>query len=44
MRTFDEYKADMKKMKHNIFMGGKLIGRDDPLLEGGINLGRKTTL
>lgn len=38
MRTFDEYKEKLKKMRHNIFLGGKLVGRDNHELQGGINL------
>ena len=37
MRTFEEYKEKLKTMKKNIYIGGKLRGRDDPLLEPGIN-------
>ena len=37
MRTFDEYKEKLYNMRKNVYIGGKLIGRDDELLEGGIN-------
>lgn len=30
MRTREQYLADLKKMRPNIYMDGKLVGRDDP--------------
>jgi len=38
MRTFDEYKEKLYGMRKNIYIGGKLRGRDDALLQGGINV------
>lgn len=38
MRTFEEYKEKLKNMRPNIYIGGKLVGRDDPLIQGGINI------
>lgn len=37
MRTFEEYKEKLKNMRPNIYIGGKLRGRDDELLRPGIN-------
>lgn len=37
MRTFEEYKEKLNAMRPNIYLGGKLRGRDDPLLAPGIN-------
>lgn len=42
MRTSDEYKQDLYKMKPNIYVRGKKIGRDSPELSGGINVISKT--
>ncbi len=30
MRTQEQYLADLAKMKHNVYLGGEKIGRDDP--------------
>lgn len=38
MRTFQEYKEKLKSMRPNVYIGGKLIQRDDPLLVGGENI------
>jgi len=38
MRTSDEYFSDLKKMKPNIYIGGKRTGRDDPRIRPGINV------
>lgn len=35
MRTFEQYQATLKTMRPNVYIGGKLIQRDDPLLLGG---------
>jgi len=37
MRTFEEYKENLKNMRKNIYIGGELRGRDDELLRPGIN-------
>lgn len=36
--TAEEYKERMYRMKKNIYMGGELIGRDDPRLKPGLDL------
>ena len=38
MRTFAEYQAKLKGMRKNVYIGGKLLERDDPLLVGGQNI------
>jgi aromatic ring hydroxylase len=38
MRTFEEYKTKLKGMRKNVYIDGKLIERDDPLLHGGQNI------
>ena len=38
MRTFAEYKERLYSMRKNVYLGGKLRGRDDDLLKGGINV------
>jgi len=30
MRTQEEYLADLAKLRHNVYLGGEKIGRDDP--------------
>lgn len=30
MRTQEQYLADLAKLKHNVYLGGEKIGRDDP--------------
>ena len=42
MRTFEEYYNALLKMKHNIWIGDEIVGRDDPRLRGGINIVRET--
>ncbi len=42
MRTSEEYRNDLYKMKPNIFIGGKKVGRDDSRLQGGIYVMSKT--
>lgn len=37
MRTAEEYRAKLKAMRPNVYMNGQLIGRDDPVLAGGVN-------
>ena len=34
----DEYRERMYRMKKNIYMGGELLGRDDPRLKPGLDL------
>ncbi len=36
--TSDQYRERMYKMRKNIYMGGELIGRDDPRLKPGLDL------
>lgn len=38
MRTFSQYKEKLHDMRKNIYIGGKLRGRDDQLIRGGINV------
>ena len=38
MRTSAEYRADMMKMKPNLYIGGQKVGRDDPRIAPGINV------
>jgi len=42
MRTSEEYRNDLYRMKPNIFIGGKKVGRDDSRLQGGIYVMSKT--
>ncbi|MBO8180099.1 MAG: 4-hydroxyphenylacetate 3-hydroxylase family protein [Archaeoglobus sp.] len=42
MRTSDEYRQDLYRMKPNIYVRGKKVGRDSPDLSGGINVISKT--
>ncbi len=42
MRTPEEYKESLLKMKPNVYLGGRKVGRDDPDLQGGINVISKT--
>jgi len=42
MRTPDQYFADLKKMKKNIYIGGEKVGRDDPRLLGNIRVMQTT--
>ncbi len=37
MITPPEYRKRLSKMRRNVYMNGKLIGRDDPHLEGAVN-------
>ncbi len=38
MRTSRQYLESLRKMRPNVYMGGKIIPRDDPRLIGGINV------
>jgi len=42
MRTSEEYRQDLFKMKPNVYVAGRKVRRDDPLLRGGINVISKT--
>ncbi|MBD3254340.1 MAG: aromatic ring hydroxylase [Candidatus Lokiarchaeota archaeon] len=42
MKSFEEYRDSLYKMKPNIWIGNEVVGRDDPRIEGGINIVRKT--
>lgn len=42
MRTSEEYRQDLFKMKPNVYLAGKKVRRDDPMLRGGINVISKT--
>ena len=35
MRTSAEYRADLEKMKPNLYIGGDKAGRDDPRITPG---------
>ena len=34
MKTGEEYKQALYAMKHNIYIDGEVVGRDDPRLKG----------
>lgn len=38
MRTFEEYKESQLKLRPNIYIGGNLIGRDDPRVVAGMKV------
>ena len=38
MRSSAQYIADLMKMKHNLYIGGEKVGRDDPRIKPGINV------
>ncbi|MEM1578079.1 MAG: 4-hydroxyphenylacetate 3-hydroxylase family protein [Archaeoglobaceae archaeon] len=42
MRTSEQYREDLFKLKPNVYVAGKKVTRDDPLLRGGINVISKT--
>lgn len=42
MRSPEEYQEGLFKMKPNIYLEGRMVGRDDPALRGGINVISKT--
>ncbi len=37
MRSFEDYQNKLRSMRRNIYMGGKVISRDDPQLMGPMN-------
>ncbi len=42
MITSSEYRKRLSKMRRNVYMDGQLIDRDDPRLEGAVNIIAKT--
>lgn len=42
MITSSEYRARLTKMRRNVYMNGQLIDRDDPRIEGAVNIIAKT--
>jgi len=42
MRTSEEYVEKLYRMRKNVYMDGKLVGRDDPRLTQAINVMKKT--
>src|SRR4030042_1265371 len=42
MRTSEQYLEDLRAMRPNVYMGGRLVKRDDPLIVPGINVMRIT--
>jgi len=38
LRTNEQYRADLLKMKANIYIGGEKLGRNDPRIQPGINV------
>ncbi|MFZ5633265.1 MAG: 4-hydroxyphenylacetate 3-hydroxylase N-terminal domain-containing protein [Bacillota bacterium] len=36
MRTFEQYLAGLKKLRPNVYLGGRLVPRDDPVFLPGI--------
>lgn len=38
MVTANEYRARISKLKNNIYINGKVVGRDDPRLQPGVNV------
>lgn len=38
MRTSAQYYEDLEKLKHNLYIGGEKVGRDDPRIKPGINV------
>ncbi|MEM0350977.1 MAG: 4-hydroxyphenylacetate 3-hydroxylase family protein [Archaeoglobaceae archaeon] len=42
MRTSEDYRQDLFKMRPNIYVAGRKVKRDDPMLRGGINVISKT--
>lgn len=38
MRTVDEYKSDLIRLRKNVYIGGDKVGRDDPRLSGSIKV------
>ncbi|MHA2184448.1 MAG: 4-hydroxyphenylacetate 3-hydroxylase family protein [Promethearchaeota archaeon] len=42
MRTYEQYVNDLLKMKPNIYIGEERVGRDDPRLQGGMQIIKET--
>ncbi len=42
MITSGEYRKRLNKMRRNVYMNGELLGRDDPRIEGAVNIIAKT--
>ncbi|MCJ7510746.1 MAG: aromatic ring hydroxylase, partial [Dehalococcoidia bacterium] len=42
MRISQEYRDKLFKMKHNVYIDGELVGRDDPRMAPGINVVSQT--
>jgi aromatic ring hydroxylase len=42
VRTSRQYVEDLKEMKPNVYIGAEKVGRDDPRLEGGMNIIKET--
>ena len=42
MRTSQEYREKLFKMRNNVYMDGELVGRDDPRIAPGINVVSQT--
>ena len=42
MITSSEYRKRLSKMRRNVYMNGRLIDRDDPRMEGAVNIFAKT--
>ncbi|MDD4859148.1 MAG: 4-hydroxyphenylacetate 3-hydroxylase N-terminal domain-containing protein [Dehalococcoidales bacterium] len=38
MRTGEQYRKGLAKLKDNVYMNGKLVSRDDPVQEGAVNV------
>ena len=38
MKTYEEYRERLVKMKPNIWIGNEKVGRDDPRIQGGMNI------
>ena len=38
MKTSEEYFADLKRMKPNLYIGGERVGRNDSRVKPGINV------
>ena len=38
LRTIEQYRTDLLKMKANIYIGGERLGRNDPRIQPGINV------
>ncbi|MFX0039363.1 MAG: 4-hydroxyphenylacetate 3-hydroxylase family protein [Promethearchaeota archaeon] len=42
IRTYEQYVEDLKKMKPNVYIGEEKVGRDDPRIQGGMNIIKET--